>query len=69
MAVPIPDQIAEVRRELAVRRRVFPGWVASGKLPRAEADRRVERLEAVLASLYELRALRAPTLFDAPDHA
>ena len=58
------DQITELRRELSVRRRVFPGWVASGKLSAEEADRRVERMEGALASLYELRALRAPTLFD-----
>lgn len=59
-------QIAELRRELTVRRRVFPQWVASGKLDQAEADRRCDRLEAAIASLYELQALRAPQLFDDP---
>lgn len=56
--------ITEVKRELHMRARVFPGWVDKGFLTQEEADRRVRRLETALQSLYELRALKAPTLFD-----
>lgn len=66
MSVPLKDQIAELRRELRTRERVFPRWVADGRLPQAEADRRIERLRAALESLYELDALRRPSLFDQP---
>ena len=60
----IKQQITELKREFHTRRRVFPKWVASGRLEQAEADRRCARLEAAIESLHELQALRAPSLFD-----
>jgi hypothetical protein len=38
--------IAELARELAKRREVFPRWIADGKLKQDEADRRVARMQA-----------------------
>lgn len=49
--VPIADQVAEVRREIALRQRVYPYQVAKGKLEQAEADRHMRRIEGVLATL------------------
>jgi len=40
------DQIAEVRRELALRKAVYPGFIARGKLTQTVADRSMERLQA-----------------------
>lgn len=60
----LADQIKEARREVALRRRVFPGWVASGRLSQADADHRIEAMDAIVASLLDLQARRAPTLFD-----
>jgi hypothetical protein len=49
--IPIKEQIAEVARELAIRRAVYPKWVASGKLKQAACDQQITRMEAALETL------------------
>lgn len=49
--VNIIAQVAEVRRELALRRNVYPGLIRSGKLRQTEAELCTARMEAVLATL------------------
>lgn len=49
--ITIDHQIAEVRRELALRSRVFPSFIARGKMRQGEADLHVSRMEAVLKTL------------------
>ena len=44
-------QIAEIRRELVERERVYPRLVASGKLRRSVADYQTESLAAALDTL------------------
>lgn len=51
--------IAELERELDVRRRVFPDWVAKGRLDQATADARIASMQDGLASLAGLRHLGA----------
>jgi polyhydroxyalkanoate synthesis regulator phasin len=66
-AVPIERQIACVRREIGMRKRVYPGWVQRGKMTQEEADRQIEVMEAVQATLETLQAdekvRTAPGLF------
>ena len=45
----IAEIVAELEREVEVRRRVFPRWVANGKLKPDVADRRIQLLEAAAA--------------------
>jgi hypothetical protein len=45
----IKEIISELRRELAMRRRVFPDWVRSGRLKQIDADRRIELMEAAIS--------------------
>lgn len=45
------EMIAEVDREIELRKRVFPRWVANGQLKRDVADRRIRILECVSAYL------------------
>lgn len=52
--IPITDQVACVKRELAKRRHVYPRLVAAGKMQQAEADRETSRMRAVLATLEEV---------------
>jgi hypothetical protein len=47
----LPEQIAEVKRELSTRKRVYPRFVAAGTLGVSEATRRTKRLEAALRTL------------------
>jgi len=49
--VSIAGQIAEVVREIALRKNVYPRSVAAGKLRQGEADLCMQRIEAVLATL------------------
>lgn len=52
--VELEEQIAEVQRELGMRRKVYPRFVAAGKITQDAADRRVAVLEAVLETLQRL---------------
>jgi hypothetical protein len=37
MMISLADQIAEARRELALRTRLYPGWVKRGTLTEGQA--------------------------------
>ena len=47
----IEDLVKEAKRELSLRKRVYPGWCASGKLNRSQADRQIALQEAIVAEL------------------
>lgn len=49
--IPLIGQIAEVRREIALRRNVYPIRVRDRKMKQGEADLCMARIEAVLATL------------------
>lgn len=51
----IADAIACVRREWAMRQRVYPGMVARGRLKPTEAAREVIGMRLVLRLLVEMR--------------
>lgn len=55
MADPISpaQKRACLKRELGMRRRVFPGRVASGKMSQREMDHEIAVLEAILADYPE----------------
>jgi hypothetical protein len=47
------DVLSEVARELAMRRGVFPRWVQSGKITQAQADKRIDALQAAYDFIME----------------
>lgn len=49
MAVTLADKIRSLRREIAMRHRVYPGRIAAGRMTQAEADREIEIADAILA--------------------
>lgn len=55
----LAEQIAEVKRELAMRKRVYPAMVRSERLGISEATRRTTRLEAALHTLEGLQRVEA----------
>ena len=55
MDIPIDDQLAELDRELAMRRRLYPQWVSRGTLSQAAADRQIRRLEAARDTVRKAR--------------
>lgn len=50
----LSEQIACVQRELSYRDRVYGRLVFAGKMTRARADREIELMRAVLATLKQL---------------
>lgn len=50
--VPIIGQIAEVKREIQLRKGFYPRQIGSGKMRQGEADLCMRRIEAVLETLF-----------------
>jgi hypothetical protein len=53
--VPLPVQIACIEREIAMRKRVYPAWVASGRMSQAKTDAELLAMRAVLETLQGVR--------------
>lgn len=51
------SQIACVKREIALRERVYPKWVAAGRMKQQAADHEIAAMRAVLATLEAARKL------------
>jgi len=58
----IERQIACVKREIAMRERVYPRWVDSGKLKQSVADDEINVMKAVLATLQAVKEAKEPKL-------
>lgn len=56
--VPLDAQIAAAERELALRRRVYPRWVAAGKMKNEKAVAETAAMTAIVETLKGLRASR-----------
>jgi hypothetical protein len=50
----LEEQIAEVKREILLRRACYPAWVRSGKLTQADASRQLHLMIEVLKILHRL---------------
>lgn len=53
--ITLDDKIAELRREIAMRERVYPGWVSAGRMTEARASRQTAVLRSILRD-YESQA-------------
>lgn len=51
----IDEQITCVMREINMRRRVYPKWVANGRMTKENADREIAAMAAVLDTLKGLK--------------
>lgn len=49
--IPLAMQIRCVTREIAMRRRVYPRWVADKRMTQADADHEIATMEAVLETI------------------
>lgn len=58
--ITIDEQIAEVKREIAMRNKVYPKWIESGSLTKPKADFQILVMETVLISLQEMARQKAP---------
>lgn len=53
--ITLADEIAEVEREIAMRRKVYPRWVETKRMGQQQADRHIAVMEAVLERLRALQ--------------
>jgi hypothetical protein len=54
MQIDLPRMIsaaAELRREMAMRERLYPRWISAGTLERATGDRQLSRLRDAISVL------------------
>lgn len=58
LPIPLAAQIDCVRREIAMRERVYPRWVAASKMKAGKADQEIEAMRAVLHTLEQFAAAR-----------
>jgi len=63
--IPLSDQLAEVRREIGMRRKAYPRWVSLGRMKQEQADRGIAAMEAVRDTLAGLVAQQ--TAKDTPE--
>lgn len=65
--INIDKQIAEVKREIGMRKHVYPRFIQQGNLAADVAAERIETLQAVLSTLETVRndaqAKKEPGLF------
>lgn len=61
--IPLAMQIRCVGREIGLRRRVYPRWVAEKRMTQADADHELAAMEAVLDTLKKCDAEQG-RLFD-----
>ena len=56
----LDQQIAAVVREVALRERVYPRWIETGRMVRAKADHEIACMKAVLGVLMAHKAMSGP---------
>lgn len=54
--ISVTDQLAEAKRELALRRRVYPRWIAQETLPEHVARQQLAAMAAIVTTLEGLLA-------------
>ena len=55
--ISLDDEILCLRREIGLRERVYPRWVAQGKMKHDNAEREIAVMKSALESLHRLKGL------------
>jgi hypothetical protein len=61
--IPLREQVACVRREIAMRERVYPRWVAAERMTQEKADSELAAMRAVLETVEREFHKAEPELF------
>lgn len=51
---PLPQQLACAKRELALRRNVYPKWIDQGRMTQAVANAELDAMAAIVESIQKL---------------
>jgi hypothetical protein len=66
LMITLEEQIAEAQREVALRRKCYPGWVKAGKLDAGDAKWQILVMEQIVSTLRQIDAeQRQLSLFSA----
>lgn len=49
--ITVEDEIQELEREVALRRRVYPRWVFQGRITQVKADRQIAVMQSAINRL------------------
>jgi hypothetical protein len=49
--IELPTQIAAARRELELRKRVYPHWITTKRMSQDKADAEIANMEAIIRTL------------------
>jgi len=52
--ITLEEQIAEAKRELALRRQCYPHWIRDGKLDSSTAYYQLQAMDAIVKTLQKL---------------
>lgn len=55
-AIPLEAQVACVKREIGMRERVYPNWIARNRMTQQKADAEIAAMRAVLETLEKIAA-------------
>lgn len=53
MRIDLETQLECVKREIAMRKRVYPRWIEQGRMTQKKADDEIAAMEAVLETVTE----------------
>ena len=54
---PLADQLECAQRELGLRQRTYPKWVAQGRITEAKAQHEIECMSSIVESIKKLKML------------
>lgn len=57
LPITLDDEISELEREIALRQRVYPRWVADKRMTTNAADRHISVMKSAVESLHRLKGL------------
>jgi len=55
--ITLAEQLTAARRELAMRQRVYPNWVAVGKMKQEKADHELACMAAIVETIDKVKML------------
>ena len=55
VVISLDQQIASLKREIAMRKNVYPKWVANGKMRQGEADHEIAAMTAALHTIMRIK--------------
>jgi hypothetical protein len=62
MKITLEQQLAAVAREIAMRRGVYPKWVANGKMKQDKAEHELAAMEAVIETVKDYQLMQPKVL-------